>query len=524
MVTYIFFIIFDQTKPIKRPIIMLKNYFFLAALFCISLQGSAQFNYAVTPIPFVQYQTTSANLATQDDRCSALIPIPFAFDFYGVSYNELVISTNGYIDFRSSSANLGSPFGFSQTIPNTSFPVKNSILGAYSDLNNANGEGTITYGEYGTAPYRKFVVYFYNNSFFSCTAIKSTFQMILTETANTIDVQLIDKQTCPSIGSGRTVTGLINLDGTQGIAAPGRNTGTWTAFHEGWRFYRPNYYNNYSFVRCDDDADGFQTFDLNVAANDLSSGNPAAISFYADMAMTIPIANPNAFVNTTNPQTVYAMGLGMVKPVTLSVIDCAVDADNDSVATADEDANLDTNLANDDADFDGIPNYLDNDDDGDLILTNVEYVFGRSANGALSLLDTDGDSIPNYLDNDDDGDGVLTFLEDYDGNGNPGDDDTNGNLIPDFLENAVFLGTGNFNIQNDVTIYPNPASSILNIDNQSNESVGAIAIYNINGALVKEAKSATSLQSISVADLQSGIYMVKIQLNSKVLNYKFIKN
>lgn len=91
----------------------------------------------------------------------------------------------------------------------------------------------------------------------------------------------------------------------------------------------------------------------------------------------------------------------------------------------------------------------------------MEYVFGRSATGALSLLDTDGDSIPNYLDNDDDGDNVLTFLEDYDGNGNPGDDDTNGNLIPDYLENAVFLGTGNFDIQNEVTIYPNPASSIL---------------------------------------------------------------
>jgi hypothetical protein len=502
---------------------MIKKYIFLAALFCISMQGSAQSNYAVTPIPFVQYQTTSANLATQDDRCSALIPIPFAFDFYGVSYNELVISTNGYIDFRASSANLGSPFSFSQTIPNTAFPVKNSILGAYSDLNNANGEGTITYGEYGTAPFRKFVVYFYNNSFFSCTAIKSTFQMILTETANTIDVQLIDKQTCPSTGSGRTVTGLINMDGTQGIAAPGRNTGTWTAFHEGWRFYRPNYYNNYSFVRCDDDADGFQSFDLNVAGNDLTSANPATLSYFEDMALTIPISNPSAFVNTSNPQTVYTSGNGMSSPVILSVIDCAIDADNDSVDNALEDLNNDTNLANDDSDFDGLPNYLDNDDDGDLILTNVEYVFGRSTGSALSILDTDNDSIPNYLDNDDDGDGVLTFIEDYNGNGNPSDDDTNSNGTPDYLENAVALGVNNFVIQNEVTIYPNPASSILNIENKSNESVAAISIYNLNGAMVKEVKSSTSLQSISVADLQSGIYFVKIQMNSQVVNYKFIK-
>jgi hypothetical protein len=500
---------------------MIKKYLFLAVVFSFSIQGNSQSNYAVTPIPFVQYQTTSANLSTQDDRCSNIIPIPFTFDFYGVNYNELVISTNGYIDFRTSSAGANSPFAFTLTIPNTTFPVKNSILGAFSDLNNSNGEGSITYGEYGTAPYRKFVVYFNNNSFFTCTTAKSTFQMILSETSNTIDVQLIDKQICPNGTTGRTVTGLINLNGDQGISAPNRNTGIWTAFQEGWRFYRPNYYTNYSFVRCDDDADGFQSFDLNVAANDLSSTNPSGITFFADMALTIQI--PNTFVNITNPQTIYASGNGMSRPVTLSVIDCSIDVDNDSVDTAAEDINNDTNLANDDTDFDGLANYLDNDDDGDLILTNVEYVFGRSTGSALSILDTDNDTIPNYLDNDDDGDGVLTFIEDYNGNGNPADDDTNSNGTPDYLENAVALGVNNYTIQNEVTIYPNPASSILNIENKSNESVSAISIYNLNGAIVKEVKSSTSLQSILVEDLQSGIYFVKIQMNSQVVNYKFIK-
>jgi hypothetical protein len=503
---------------------MTKKFFFLLALFSFSIQGNSQSNYAVTPIPFVQYVTSSPNVATQDDHCSSLINLPFPFDFYGVSYNAIAISTNGYIDFRTTSANAPSPFAFTQTIPNTAFPVKNSILGAFSDLNNSNGQGTITYGQYGTAPYRKFVVYFYNNSFFACTSNKSTFQMILSETSNTVDVQLIDKQTCSSAGSGRTVTGLINSDGSAGIAAPGRNTGTWTAFHEGWRFYRPNYYNNYSFVRCDDDTDGFQTFDLNVAANDLSPANPAGIAFYADMALTIPVINPSAFQNTSNPQTIYAAGVGMIKTVILSVVDCSIDADNDTVASADEDVNTDTNIANDDTDFDGLPNYLDNDDDGDLILTNVEYVFGRGTASNITLLDTDGDTIPNYLDNDDDGDGVLTFVEDYNGNGNPLDDDTNLNGTPDFLENGVALGYNSFVGESEVSIYPNPTTSVLNIDNKSSESIAAVSIYNVNGSLVREIKSATSLDSISVADLQSGIYFMKIQLNSKVINYKFIKN
>ena len=502
---------------------MIKKYFLLTVLLSFSIQGNSQSNYAVAPIPFVQYQTTSANLATLDDHCSSLIALPFSFDFYGANYNQVVISTNGYIDFRSTSANASSPFSFSQAIPNAAFQVKNSILGAFSDLNNANGEGTITYGVYGVAPYRKFVVYFYNNSFFACTTTKSTFQMILSETANTVDIQLIDKQTCSNNTSGKTVTGLINLDGTQGIAAPGRNTGIWTAFHEGWRFYRPNYYTSYSFVRCDDDADGFQSFDLNVAANDLASNNPSAISFFADMALTIPIVNPSSFVNTTNPQTIYASGNGLSRSVILSVTDCAIDADNDLIASADEDVNNDTNLANDDTDFDGLPNYLDNDDDGDLILTNVEYVFGRITNGTLSMVDTDGDTIPNYLDNDDDGDGLLTFLEDYNSNGNPADDDTNSNGIPDYLENTVTLGINNLDIQASVNIYPNPASSVLHIENKSNVTISNIAIYSINGALIKEVKTIESMQSIPVSDLQNGIYFVKIVSNNQVLNYKFIK-
>jgi len=49
--------------------------------------------------------------------------------------------------------------------------------------------------------------------------------------------------------------------------------------------------------------------------------------------------------------------------------------------------------------------------------------------------DTDGDLIPNYLDTDDDGDGVLTRNEDANGDGDPTNDfsDPNKPTIPDYL-------------------------------------------------------------------------------------------
>lgn len=513
----------------------MKQKYILFILFAlISIRGISQNNYSVTAIPFQPFSGTLTPLTTQDDLYSGVINLPFSFDFYGNTYNQVVISTNGYIDFSTNLANDNSPWQFSTTIPNTGFPVKNSILGCYEDLDSsvAGSTGTITYGSYGVAPYRKFVVYFNNQPHFSCgnTAI-SSFQMIMSETSNSVDVQMIGRQSCTGWNGGKGVIGLINTDGLQAITAPGRNTGNWTASQEAWRFYRPGYYPNYSFVRCGDITSGIQIFNLGVAAGDLYSSNPSAVSFYETMtdaqANANAISNTASYSNSTNPQTIYANINGVVKPVVLSIVDCNVDFDNDNAASEIEDVNSDTNLANDDSDFDGIPNYSDNDDDGDLVLTNVEYVFAKTnvTQGANILRDTDGDGIPNYLDNDDDGDNLLTFREDYNNNGNPSDDDTNSNGTPDYLELGVALGINPVSLLTDaIKVYPNPTSNLLNIQNNTDDVNASIEIYAINGAKVKSLQATEALTTISVSDLQTGVYFVKVTMNNQVGNYKFIKN
>ena len=88
--------------------------------------------------------------------------------------------------------------------------------------------------------------------------------------------------------------------------------------------------------------------------------------------------------------------------------------DNDDVpAELEEVLDEDGNLL--DTDGDGIPDYLDIDDDNDNVLTRSEELLAVDENGAVIpgvYVDTDGDGIPNYLDEDDDGDGVLTINED----------------------------------------------------------------------------------------------------------------
>ncbi len=503
---------------------MKQKYILFIIFSLLVFNGKAQNNYNVTPIPFQPFIGTLTPLNALDDMYSSVIPLPFNFDFYGVTYNQIIVSTNGFINFTTTSAGGVSPWSFSSQIPNVSFPVTNSILGCFEDLYNNSGFGSITYGIYGTAPYRKFVVYFNNQPHFSCnTSAVSSFQMILSEATSTIDIQLIDRQACNAWNGGRGVIGIVK-DGTNALAAPGRNTGNWTASNEGWRFYRAGYYPNYSFVGCDDNTDGFQEFNLLVAANDLAPANPSGVFFYstlADAQSTInPIANLTGYTNTSNPQIIYAKENGIIKTVTLSVFDCSNDADNDGVNSSTEDVNNDSNLANDDTDFDGIPNYLDNDDDGDLVLSNVEYVFNKNAS---VLLDTDNDGIPNYLDRDDDGDGALTFLEDYNEDGNPLNDDTNTNGVADYLEYGVALGIEDFNLPDSIKLYPNPANDFLNVQNETELQITSLSIYNIHGTLLKEIKDYNKVISIPVSDFQAGVYFVKINLSDKVLNYKFIK-
>ncbi|WP_147676629.1 hypothetical protein [Algibacter pacificus] len=112
--------------------------------------------------------------------------------------------------------------------------------------------------------------------------------------------------------------------------------------------------------------------------------------------------------------------------------------DNDGVPAELEDINGNGDLTDDDTDGDGIPNYIDVDDDGDNVLTADENP-DPDGNGNLDdAQDTDGDGTPDYLDDDDDGDGVLTRDEENNlQDQNPKNDTTNSLIGPDYLNEEV---------------------------------------------------------------------------------------
>ena len=81
------------------------------------------------------------------------------------------------------------------------------------------------------------------------------------------------------------------------------------------------------------------------------------------------------------------------------------------------------------------------------------------------------------------------------------------------------LDVGGFRQNTKCTIYPNPTNDQFSI---SNAEEAAVSIYNLNGVVVYST-SMYQNQNIFVGHLPSGIYLVKIFLNSEIKNLKLIK-
>ncbi|QXP78091.1 MULTISPECIES: T9SS type A sorting domain-containing protein [Winogradskyella] len=201
------------------------------------------------------------------------------------------------------------------------------------------------------------------------------------------------------------------------------------------------------------------------------------------------------------------------------------DSDDDGVIDSDEDINGNGDLEDDDTDGDNIPNYLDSDDDGDNVATidEINIVLGRSNNTIHQFVDTDEDEIENYLDDDDDGDGILTIDEDYNDNGDPTDDDTNSNTIPDYLESSVALSLNEFNVTR-FNMFPNPAKENVTIQLASSYfETGSVNIYNIQGKIIlNDIKLETNASTIDISSLESGLYFVELTVGNTSTIQKLI--
>ncbi|MEO5781628.1 MAG: T9SS type B sorting domain-containing protein [Ginsengibacter sp.] len=198
----------------------------------------------------------STNLVI-DDRYSLPLDISFPFSFFGSTYSQLIASTNGFLSFDISKTGKFSHFGVlkngaalsansgvPEDLPSSLYD-KALIMGPYHDLdpNISLSSQQIKYEVVGTAPYRKWIISYYNVPLYTTVCLnlnKNTHQIVLYETLGIVEIFIYDKEICLNWNNGRAIIGMQDFNKTSAIMAPGRQASSppWgmKGINESWRF------------------------------------------------------------------------------------------------------------------------------------------------------------------------------------------------------------------------------------------------------------------------------------------------
>ena len=90
---------------------------------------------------------------------------------------------------------------------------------------------------------------------------------------------------------------------------------------------------------------------------------------------------------------------------------------------------------------------------------------------------------------------------------------------------GISAGVASISNSENISLYPNPATSTIFISNNSTTDILSILIYDVTGKLVIEEFSKVNQRpiSINVNDLASGVYTVQIKNSNSVVTKRFVK-
>jgi hypothetical protein len=167
-------------------------------------------NHAISSVTYTALGTTGTSVGLTDDSNVGPFPIGFSFEFYGQTFTQFRICTNGFITFGDQSGRY-SPGSF----PEAAAP--NGVIAAYwTDLFPSPGYYT-NYRTEGTAPNRKLVVSAHL-TYYSNRNAWVDYQIVLFEGTNKVQT------TITAQGWTTTATqGVENHQGTLAATPPGRN-------------------------------------------------------------------------------------------------------------------------------------------------------------------------------------------------------------------------------------------------------------------------------------------------------------
>jgi hypothetical protein len=150
--------------------------------------SSSGYTRAASPIGWIEGCTgTYTNLLPSLDDSATTYTLPFSFTFYGTTFGAgttLGVSSNGLIGFPTASSGLGNsafPGGI------TNYGLTNTIAAFWDDL--YTRDPGVCVRAIGGAPNRQLIIQWNNTYHYGDTAGSYYFQVVLTESTNTIDLR-----------------------------------------------------------------------------------------------------------------------------------------------------------------------------------------------------------------------------------------------------------------------------------------------------------------------------------------------
>lgn len=181
------------------------------------LTNGSKPNYIKSSIAYnfidISYLSSTYEVTLNDDEVSYPITLPFSFNFFGNSYSQFYISSNGYVSFSpadTSYSHNGSGCCESQNLPDAHYPNNHISLG-WEDLDPPEG-GEIFTKTFGTPPNRYCIIQF-NEIEHTQSSNHVTSQIILKETSNEIEIHVKELQS----DGGYHSIGVENIDGSVGL-------------------------------------------------------------------------------------------------------------------------------------------------------------------------------------------------------------------------------------------------------------------------------------------------------------------
>lgn len=170
------------------------------------------------PIYSAQPYNVGTIIPSSDDAVHGPFNIGFTFKYFNNFYTQFYVGSNGWIGFSA-----GQTTGYTAAfIPNAGSPT-NAILADWEDL--LPGASNIRYTTIGTAPNRRLVVSFFQVPHYGCNTNLHTFQFILYETTNVIDINYLSKPIC---GTNNATAGLISTNFGTVVPLGGKNASQWS--------------------------------------------------------------------------------------------------------------------------------------------------------------------------------------------------------------------------------------------------------------------------------------------------------